>query len=70
MGHKTFEQVSNLAAGKDPGRVEGGRKAARTAKQRYGSNFHREIGARGGRSTASLHGEGFYEPIGRKGGRG
>lgn len=54
---------------KDPGRVEGGKKAARTAKSRYGDNFHKDIGAKGGRSTASRHGERFYEEIGRKGGR-
>ncbi len=58
-----------MAELKDPGRVEGGRKAARTAKQRYGDNFHRDIGAKGGRSTSIRHGEHFYEEIGRKGGR-
>ncbi len=57
-----------MAELKDPGRVEGGKKAARTAKQRYGDNFHREIGSKGGRSTATRHGEHFYEEIGRKGG--
>ena len=53
---------------KDPGRVAGGKKAARTAKLRYGGSFHREIGARGGRSTSALHGSEFFENIGRKGG--
>jgi len=58
-----------MAELKDPGRVEGGKKAARTAKQRYGDNFHRVIGSKGGRNTAMRHGEHFYEEIGRKGGR-
>jgi len=58
-----------MAELKDPGRVEGGKKAARTAKMRYGDGFHRTIGAKGGRSTATKHGEHFYEEIGRKGGR-
>lgn len=58
-----------MAGLKDPGRVEGGKKAAMTAKQRYGDSFHRDIGAKGGRSTAVRHGEHFYEEIGRKGGR-
>jgi general stress protein YciG len=58
-----------MAEFKDPGRVEGGRKAAKTAKQRYGNDFHREIGARGGRITANRHGEEFFETIGRKGGQ-
>ena len=58
-----------MAEQKNPGRVDGGRKAARTAKQRYGSEFHREIGSRGGRSTASRHGGPFFESIGRKGGQ-
>jgi hypothetical protein len=40
---------------KDPARVAGGRKAARTAKQRYGGSYHRKIGSRGGRSTAARH---------------
>jgi uncharacterized protein len=53
---------------KDPGRVAGGRKAAKTAKLRYGGSFHREIGARGGRSTSARHGGEFFENIGRKGG--
>lgn len=57
-----------MAATKDPGRVEGGKKAARTAKERYGSGFHREIGSRGGRSTSDRHGSVFFEEIGRKGG--
>ena len=59
----------NMADIKDPGRVEGGKKAARTAKERYGGNFHREIGGRGGRSTSSRHGSDFFETIGRKGGK-
>jgi len=58
-----------MAADKDPGRVEGGRKAARTAKERYGAEFHREIGARGGRITSTRHGNEFFEQIGRKGGK-
>lgn len=58
-----------MVDGKDPGRVEGGRKAARTAKERYGDGFHKEIGSKGGRSTALRHGGEFYEAIGRKGGR-
>ena len=58
-----------MAAIKDPGRVAGGRKAARTAKARYGAEFHREIGSRGGRSTATRHGGEFFESIGRKGGK-
>lgn len=58
-----------MTAAKDPGRVAGGKKAARTAKVRYGSSFHREIGARGGRSTATRHGSEFFEDIGRKGGK-
>jgi hypothetical protein len=58
-----------MAELKDPGRVEGGKKAARTAKLRYGEGFHREIGAKGGRSTAMRHGGRFFEEIGRKGGR-
>jgi len=57
-----------MAERKDRGRVEGGKKAARTAKERYGSAFHREIGARGGRSTAVRHGREYFEAIGRKGG--
>jgi hypothetical protein len=59
----------HMAAIKDPGRVEGGKKAAKTAKVRYGGSFHREIGARGGRSTATRHGSEFFEDIGRKGGK-
>jgi len=58
-----------MAKEKDQGRVDGGRKAARTAKERYGANFHREIGGRGGRSTSSRHGSEYYETIGRKGGK-
>lgn len=58
-----------MAETKDPGRVEGGKKAARTAKERYGENFHKEIGAKGGKSTAERHGGEFYEAIGRKGGK-
>jgi hypothetical protein len=58
-----------MSSAKDPGRVTGGRKAARTAKLRYGGSFHREIGARGGRSTAARHGIEFFEDIGRKGGK-
>jgi uncharacterized protein len=58
-----------MAELKDQGRVEGGKKAARTAKERYGDNFHRDIGAKGGRNTAIRHGEHFFEEIGRKGGR-
>lgn len=58
-----------MAEGKDPGRVEGGRKAARTAKERYGGEFHKEIGAKGGRSTATRYGGEFFETIGRKGGK-
>ena len=58
-----------MASEKDPGRVEGGRKAARTAKERYGTGFHKEIGARGGRSTSARHGSEFFEDIGRKGGK-
>jgi uncharacterized protein len=57
-----------MAAVKDQGRVAGGRKAAKTAKLRYGGSFHREIGARGGRSTSARHGSEFFEDIGRKGG--
>jgi hypothetical protein len=59
----------HMAAVKDPGRVAGGKKAAKTAKVRYGGNFHREIGARGGRSTSTRHGSEFFENIGRKGGK-
>ena len=59
-----------MVPAKDPGRVAGGRKAARTAKLRYGSGFHREIGSKGGRSTAIHYGSGFFEDIGRKGGKG
>jgi hypothetical protein len=58
-----------MADAKDRGRVEGGRKAAMTAKSRYGTDFHREIGAKGGRITAARHGEKFFETIGRKGGK-
>jgi uncharacterized protein len=58
-----------MAGLKDPGRVEGGKKAARTAKVRYGDSFHKDIGAKGGRCTAVRHGEHFFEEIGRKGGR-
>ncbi len=41
-----------MSALKDPSRVAAGRKAARTAKKRYGGGYHRNIGAKGGRSTA------------------
>jgi len=58
-----------MARVKDPGRVAGGKKAAKTAKVRYGGNYHREIGARGGRSTSTIHGSEFFENIGRKGGK-
>ncbi len=58
-----------MVPAKDPGRVAGGRKAALTAKQRYGGGFHREIGSKGGRSTAVRHGSTFFEDIGRKGGK-
>jgi hypothetical protein len=58
-----------MATVKDPGRVAGGKKAAKTAKVRYGGNFHREIGSKGGRSTSTRHGSKFFENIGRKGGK-
>jgi hypothetical protein len=53
-----------MAALKDPARVSGGRKAAKTAKKRYGGDYHRAIGALGGRCTASRHGSEHFEVIG------
>lgn len=53
------------------GTVEGGRKASLTNKQRYGSDFYANIGAKGGKLG---HTGGFYanrklaSEAGRKGG--
>jgi len=38
--------------GKDPRRVEAGKKAAETAKERYGESFHSDIGHKGGEARA------------------
>jgi hypothetical protein len=45
--------------GKDPRRVEAGKKAAETTKERYGENFHSEIGHKGGEARSEqLQGSG------------
>ena len=54
------------------GTIEGGRKAAKTNKEKYGSNFYANIGRRGGRNG---HTGGFASNpdlarrAGRKGGK-
>lgn len=55
------------------GTVEGGRKAARTNKEKYGEDFYKGIGAKGGKNGhtggfASMTPEQVKE-AGRKGGR-
>jgi uncharacterized protein len=53
---------------KDAGR-RGGERGGQTTRERYGSEFYREIGRRGGETVRELRGREFYEDIGRKGGR-
>ncbi len=50
-------------------RVKDGQRAAATARQRHGDEFHSTIGKKGGEVTAMRHGSRFYEEIGRKGGQ-
>ena len=47
----------------------GGNKGGNTTKERYGSDFYREIGRKGGRKARDTQGPEFYREIGRKGGR-
>ena len=53
---------------KEAGR-KGGERGGQTTKERYGSEFYREIGRRGGETVREVHGREFYEDIGRKGGQ-
>ena len=53
---------------KDAGR-RGGERGGQTTRERYGSEFYREIGRRGGETVRQIRGREFYEDIGRKGGR-
>ena len=53
---------------KDAGR-KGGERGGQTTKERYGSEFYREIGRRGGETVRQIRGREFYEDIGRKGGQ-
>jgi general stress protein YciG len=53
---------------RDAGR-KGGERGGQTTKERYGSDFYREIGRRGGETVREVRGHEFYEEIGRKGGR-
>lgn len=53
---------------KDAGR-RGGERGGQTTRERYGSEFYREIGRRGGETVREIRGREFYEDIGRKGGR-
>ena len=52
----------------DAGR-RGGERGGQTTRERYGSEFYREIGRRGGETVRERRGREFYEDIGRKGGR-
>ena len=56
--------MSVRAAGK-----KGGERGGQTTKERYGSEFYREIGRRGGETVREIRGLEFYEDIGRKGGQ-
>jgi len=47
----------------------GGERGGQTTKERYGSEFYREIGRRGGEAVRENRGREFYEDIGRKGGQ-
>lgn len=53
---------------KDAGR-RGGERGGQTTRERYGTEFYREIGRRGGETVREIRGREFYEDIGRKGGR-
>lgn len=53
---------------KDAGR-RGGERGGQTTRERYGTEFYREIGRRGGETVREVRGREFYEDIGRKGGR-
>jgi general stress protein YciG len=48
---------------------KGGERGGQTTKERYGSDFYRQIGRRGGETVRESRGHEFYEEIGRKGGR-
>ena len=51
------------------GRAERGERGGQTTKERYGSEFYREIGRRGGETVRANRGREFYEDIGRRGGQ-
>ncbi|HEY2744594.1 MAG TPA: hypothetical protein VGL86_08225, partial [Polyangia bacterium] len=48
---------------------KGGERGGLTTKERYGSEFYREIGRRGGETVRANRGREFYEDIGRRGGQ-
>ncbi len=64
MSERPGQPVTVREAGR-----RGGERGGLTTKERYGSEFYREIGRRGGETVREIHGREFYEDIGRKGGR-
>lgn len=54
-GLRSFTGVRMVSA-KDQARVEGGRKAAQTVRERYGKDYFKVIGSSGGRVTSTRYG--------------
>jgi general stress protein YciG len=50
------------------GLSEAGRRGGEVVKERYGSDFYREIGEKGGGAVKERYGTEFYSEIGRRGG--
>lgn len=50
------------------GLSEAGRRGGEVVKERYGSDFYREIGEKGGGTVKERYGTEFYSQIGRRGG--
>ncbi|MEP0825571.1 MAG: hypothetical protein HRF40_08805 [Nitrososphaera sp.] len=50
------------------GLSEAGRRGGEVVKERYGSDFYREIGEKGGGAVKERYGTEFYSEIGKRGG--
>lgn len=51
--------------GDSKGHQRAGKKAAQSVKEKYGDDFHKEVGSLGGETTAKEYGSQFYRLIAR-----